>query len=275
MISGFLVLLGLLLGLILGKLIYQDRYRKKYRQEHMNSLNCHFLPADKTEFYAVTIATNISPQSERLLKSLHRNSIDTSILAVGCKWQGFGNKIFWLREYFSALDLLIDSDPIILFVDAYDVINLAPRAELLEKFRSFDSPIVVGAEKSCWPNPADAPLFPHQEKPFRFLNAGCIIGYKSAISKCIAKFAISPMDSEQGAWTKAFLSGEDNIKIDYDGKLFFNLHGADLSDYEVTGLERGRWTLTHSRETPCIIHGNGPSGIVLNRMYPVDGRSLD
>ena len=274
MTSGFLMLVGLFLGLALGKMIYQNRYRKKYRQEHMNSLNCHFLPSNRTEFYAVTIATDISPQSKRLLKSLHRNNIEASILAVGCKWQGFGNKIFWLREYFATLDLLTDLDPIILFVDAYDVINLAPRAELLEKFRSFDCPIVVGAEKNCWPNPAEAPLFPNQEKPYRFLNAGCVMGYKSAISSCIAGFSISPMDSEQGAWTKAFLCGENKIKIDYDGKLFFNLHGADLSDYEATGTEGGRWRLTHSRETPCIIHGNGPSGKVLNSIYPMDARKL-
>lgn len=267
-ILALLIALTLVLGVLLGKVIYQNRYRRKYRQEHMNSLNCHFLPSNGTEFYAVTIATSLTPQANRLIQSLSTSGIDLHLLALGCKWQGFGNKVFWLREYFKVLEASYSSDPIVLFVDAYDVVNLASAEEILAKFKSLDTRVVVGAEKSCWPRAEDACRFPNQNEKYKFLNAGCVMGYRSDLAKIINTFALTPADSEQGAWTKYFLENPGSIKIDYGGSLFFNLYDAEMDDYVPPTKPGDRWFLSYSGEFPCLIHGNGPSGLLLDKVHP-------
>lgn len=77
-------------------------------------------------------------------------------------------------------------------------------------------------------------------------------------------------DDDQLYFTKAFLDAnlrkKLKIKLDHESEIFQNLHGASgdvrVSYNEATGEYFVKNVVTDN--VPCVIHGNGPSKVLLN-----------
>ena len=66
------------------------------------------------------------------------------------RWPGGGQKVNLLRPVLEAWRE--SNDVVVMFVDSYDVIFTAGEAEILAKFRDFNSRVVFSAEPFCWPD---------------------------------------------------------------------------------------------------------------------------
>ena len=58
--------------------------------------------------------------------------------------------------------------------DAFDVLLLSTASDIMEVFRSFNAPLVFGAELGCAPDMGSMVMYdkPRRGQPFRFLNSG-------------------------------------------------------------------------------------------------------
>lgn len=94
-------------------------------------------------------------------------------------------------------------------------------------------------------------------------------GYASDVYEML-KTPIKNKEDDQLYYTKAFLDtslrGKLKIKLDYESEIFQNLNGAS-SDVRITYNEASGEYFVKNAVTdtvPSLIHGNGPSKIILN-----------
>lgn len=64
---------------------------------------------------------------------------------------GGGQKVLLLRKELE--NHKDDTEKIIMFTDAYDVLFNADEEKILEQFRQFNARVVFSAEGFCWPDP--------------------------------------------------------------------------------------------------------------------------
>lgn len=137
---------------------------------------------------------------------------------------------------------------------SYDVVILADSQTILKKFIDFNASIVIGAEKSCWPDITLADQYPPIDSVdgYKFINSGglvfllkkCIekksnltfyllgiIGYADQLYKLLSMKTIKDLDDDQLHLTKLYLTPEIrdklNIKLDSHAHLFQNLYAME------------------------------------------------
>ena len=249
----------------MGLVAAKKRYRNRYKQESSQVLNCILVPPIAPSLVGYTVATHGSRELRRLSQSFRRGGIPLLILGYGCKWQGFGNKILWLKEQLSKQNL--SKAHIVLFVDAYDVINLGSAAEIVAKFTRFGSDLVISGEKGCHPDPQLAREFDSNAPPFRYPNSGGYIGYSSAVMEMLNSAEISPHEDDQRFVSRYVIQNPRKCSIDTNCEIFLPLFDVVASDLELTNDEQ-RVLLRDKGTQPCILHGNGPSKLLLDELFP-------
>jgi hypothetical protein len=143
--------------------------------------------------------------------------------------------------------------------------------EILKKFKSLDARVVFGAESFCWPDKSLQEKYPKvSEKEKRFLNSGAFIGYANDIYEIISFVPIEDNDDDQLYYTQIFLNKElrdkHRIKLDTFSTIFQNLNGA-VSEISVsTDANEIVLSNTMTNTNPSVLHGNGASKLVLNRL---------
>ncbi|KAL7077406.1 hypothetical protein ACQ4LE_003240 [Meloidogyne hapla] len=231
------------------------------------------------ELLLVTIATEETDGLKRLQKSAEYFGHDLKVFGLGEEWkgghmnfEGGAQKIRLLRENLLPYK---DDDLIVLFTDAYDVlINSNSETILRTFFASFpESKILFGAESFCWPDQSLSAKYPPVVFGERYLNSGMFIGYIKEILKML-KMAedqnIADNDDDQLFYTKLFLNENirNDLKIGLDSLsiIFQNLNGAQ--EFVSIRNENNEAIIYNSlyNTYPLILHGNGPSKIVLNQL---------
>lgn len=144
-------------------------------------------------------------------------------------------------------------DDILLFVDAYDVIFNKNSSDLLIKyFKEYGSGILLGAEKTAWPD--ENKIFDLDLKlgKNRYPNSGFVIGYFKFFKKIFNENLIEKERDDQAFWGKMYAKyrKEDLIKIDHKQKLVLN----DIYDHKDA----------NAFSAP-IIHANGYSNSISKR----------
>ncbi len=268
------VFVGALIGLGIGFVLAKSRYRKKYKQEHSNVLNCAtFWPSSKAggnRLHVFAVATHQTNELHRLVRSFNEiGGVPIEIIGLGCKWQGFGNKPLWLKE--KILQSGLRPDDIVLFTDAYDVVCQADLSTLVPKFRSFNKPLVFGAERGCHPNSSLADQFPQSPTSMRYTNSGGFVGYAGEILRMIDQSGIRPHEDDQEMACQYTIRYPDRVGLDYRAEIFLNLFDLKANDLEfvqVVGTKENRayrWRETGSM--PLILHGNGPAKNLLSTIH--------
>jgi len=174
---------------------------------------------------------------------------------------GGGQKVNILKN---TIKDMVD-DTLVIFTDGYDVLYNEGLNVILDKFKEFDTKVLFGAEISCWPNDDLKYDYPEVDSPLKYLNSGVIIGYVGELKK-ITEESIEDADDDQLYYTKKYLSGEFDIKLDHGCKVIQNLSG--FNEVEINKI-KSKLRNTAFKTIPCIIHGNGDVNVKMSlyRMF--------
>lgn len=218
------------------------------------------------KFHVCTVATYRHPNLEKLIKSCEKHQIYLEILALGHPYFGNGTKFIHMKQYLDTLN----NDDIVMFVDAFDVLIVANKRKILRKFLRENSPFIMSAELNCAPHTHLASSYPPAPTPFKYINTGSFIGYVKNIKKWLkALEPISPKECDQGQATLHYLKDPKNtthFTLDYYCRLFLPLFMVDEKDVKIdTENEIVECLITHSY--PCVIHANGSSFNIWNKVY--------
>lgn len=211
-------------------------------------------------------------------QSLKGHEVVTINYQADQPWDGFSMKPKWL--YRAIKEKLIDSDHLI-FTDSWDVVWAAEPKEVMERFFSFDTDIVVNAERNMFP--ADyAEGFAKLTAPtdWRYLNSGFIVGKTEAVLTCLEAMDLPNVKGDhydverkcmehpddQRMWQKTFLDQPVPIALDYYCALSQTMHEADMTIFDFSG-ERVKNVVTNSY--PCVFHLNGSAKDKLHIRNPV------
>ncbi|CAN7987400.1 unnamed protein product [Ixodes pacificus] len=220
-----------------------------------------------------TVASEETDGYKRFARSAEVYGLKPKVLGMNQEWlggdmargMGGGYKVRLLRK--AAVDYKDDTSVILMFVDSYDVLFAAGAKEILKKFYKFNTNVLFSAEGFCWPDNSLASSYP-TAKGNRFLNSGGIIGYAPQIYEIVSSAELEDEADDQLFYTKIYLN-EDlrkkwGIKLDHRAEIFQNLNGA-VGDVELLGLDSEPYLHNSAFGTvPLVIHGNGPSKVVLN-----------
>lgn len=239
----------------------------------------------KENILAVSIATEETDGYVRYVRSLKKYNYEYEVYGLGVKWTGGdvklhtggGQKVNILKKELEKYKN--DEEKIILFTDSYDVIVTLEPEEVLAKFKTFHARVVFGAEDFCWPDinlKDDYPAVGKNEK--RFLNSGGIIGYATDLYDIVADSNLKDGDDDQLFYTKIFLNKPTRethrIKLDTKSVIFQNLNGAS---HEISIFHKDDHDLNIynnvTEQIPAVVHGNGGSKEVLNRLGNYIGRA--
>jgi len=144
----------------------------------------------------------------------------------------------------------------ILFLDATDTNFIKSPEGIIEKFKSLDCNIVMGAEKGLWPPTNYTHLYENKRiiNESKYLNSGTYFGYTDKIVyhlKDIIEKEYQTGIDDQGRWTIQYLLNDDII-IDQERNFFFSTldtkHSVKIEGSEISLLNLDA----------CIIHDNGP-----------------
>jgi len=213
----------------------------------------------RPELHVVTFATDESRLVD-LKQSCKNSGLEITII-MKATWNGYQDKILYIKEF---LQNIPETD-ILCFVDAYDVLGLCDKDEILKKFYSFNCELVIGAELHCYPewNKQQYPQVKSSTN-YDYVNSGGYIGYKRAISKMFnwkpLNDAISMCSNDSGGdqnyVTLYYISNHstENILLDRECNIFQNMH---LVDWNEIYFRNGRVVNKILEKTPCFLHFNG------------------
>lgn len=232
---------------------------------------------DQADVLVLTVASNVTDGYKRYIRSAKIYGFADKITTLGLNqpWKGGnmlttggGYKINLLKK--SLKQYQNDDKKIIIFTDSYDVIFLAPLNEIVNRFKASGGRIIFSAEKYCWPDKSLSTKYPTTTRGEPYLNSGGFIGYASDIYKILKYSSIKDTDDDQLFYTKAYLDEElrekHKIKLDHHAEIFQNLNGA-IGDVELRFNENKAYLQnTLYDRVPLIVHGNGPSKIILNSL---------
>ncbi|XP_040283981.1 procollagen-lysine,2-oxoglutarate 5-dioxygenase 2 isoform X2 [Bufo bufo] len=230
------------------------------------------IPADK--LLVLTVATRETDGFHRFMQSAKHFNYTVKVLGNGLDWKGGdvansiggGQKVSFLKE---ALESIAEQDDlIVLFTDSYDVIFAGGPEELLKKFQQLNHKVVFSAEALIWPDKRLADKYPVVRSGKRFLNSGGFIGYLSNVKKIVQQWTLQDIDDDQLFYTKIYINQLQrehiNITLDHKSGIFQNLNGA--VDEVVLYFENGKARAQNTQydTLPVLVHGNGPTKILLN-----------
>jgi len=172
---------------------------------------------------------------------------------------GGGQKINEIIEAIKDMD-----NRLIVICDTYDLIPVAGREEIVEKFNRICGPnnIIISSELYCWPDKRLVSSYPKISSKYKYLNSGFIMGYSDHIYDIIKKDIIMDNDDDQLFFTKKYITGE-KIILDYDCQLAQTLCGESQNDVV---LHKNRIYNKYTNSYPSFLHGNGPAKAFLNHL---------
>jgi len=181
------------------------------------------------------------------------------------------------RIIYNAIKNGLISSKNIIFIDAFDVVLVDTVEVIMTKFKSFNSPVVIGAERNCFPQNfcKEYDRLPYTSS-FKYLNSGVIVGETEAILTVLEAMDAPnlPRDyhdnikgynhhfNDQAYYMDLYLRQPVKMQLDYDCTIVQNMQDVTDGDYILsqnsTVIPNGIINMeTHS--IPSIIHWNGSS----------------
>tara|TARA_B100000508_G_C11455876_1_gene276706 strand:+ start:1552 stop:2214 length:663 start_codon:yes stop_codon:yes gene_type:complete len=213
----------------------------------------------------LTIATKPHPILENIKKRVIQNKETIHILGenenrnIGWHDKGnFGLKIKLVQEFLT--DKELDDNELILFTDAYDVIYYGDFSAIIDKYNTFNKPIIFGAETTCSPDKRMIQYYFNINTKFPFLNSGLYIGKVWALKECLKDYKYNDQHDDQLFWTQTFFQHQDKIELDYNNNLFLNTYGIDIEEISIS-----KSSIYYKGNNPIFLHVNGPDKSDLNK----------
>jgi hypothetical protein len=210
----------------------------------------------------VTTANRPHKGLDRLRRSCERVGIQLQVYAKGGPYVGhIHNK---LQGLYRTLLVYGNDYDYVLYTDAFDTILTQPADEILRRFHAEDTPFLMSAEANCFPatprqKPEDYPPAPTR---YRFVNAGGFLVRIPYLMELLEKEKVTKLPGnrdDQGWWARVYLDRKYEMKLDHHCRIFQCLYRAksDVVFDPADGSIRN--TITGTR--PCVVHGNGSSGL--------------
>ena len=196
----------------------------------------------------------------------------SNLMAGNPDWDTSGpggrQKLEALQSWIAGLDQT-NARAIVLALDGYDTLALAPPDEVLRRYAELGSQIVIGGEMTCWPDKSleeallsyAAQGWPGETSEetaiYQFPCSGTIMGTARALGAELGSALRSEYQDDQLLLQKQMLSRDDRQmwRVDREAYLFQSLNGAD-------GHLEARAEGPYNVRTKCwpkIIHDNGPT----------------
>jgi hypothetical protein len=204
-----------------------------------------------SKYVVLTVATSINKYLEHLSHSVKRLGLDFAVIGLGQKWEGFGSKIIWTKQWLEANKHLGYTH--FFFVDGYDTAFL--KSPIVKYGKLFKDKIVFSAEKNCWPEPTLSQHYPDANSLFKYLNSGSYVSPVADWLEIVNRFEVSHADDDQLYFTKIFLQ-DKKIVLDYSCRIFQSYAFTDETDLKLIP-QWGAIKNLHSDSYPCIVHFNG------------------
>ena len=230
----------------------------------------------------VTIANHWPQQDYYCYNSLFKSIGDNEMLILGggeMEYTGLSDKP---RILYNAIKDGKIPEKNIIFIDAFDVVFADTVEGIMDKFNSFNSPIVIGAEKNCFPDNfrKEYDRLQHTSS-FKYLNSGVIVGETEAILTVLEAMDAPnlPRDyhdnikgynhhfNDQAYYMDLYLRQPVKMRLDYQCLIAQNMQDVTMDDIIIDVIESSnKATLARpvilNKETktkPSIIHWNGGS----------------
>lgn len=206
----------------------------------------------RNDIAVVTMTTKFDRGVYAFLDSCEKFRISPIILGWGLQWLGCCHK---LHVFLDALEEIKKHKKTVLFVDAYDSVFVDDIDSIMSEYDSIGHPLIYSAEKTCFPNPGKGPFHPESTTPWRYLNAGGIIGecenvYNSLLF--LRQINWNWWSIDQDYIMDYMFQNPNAIMLDTECRIFQNLHDShsalELGD-KVKNIVTNRF--------PKVIHGNG------------------
>lgn len=225
--------------------------------------------------YHIATVSNRTPHEyyylqKEFYKSLAGYEVTTIDYSGEHFWTGLATKPKWL--YRAIKENRFDGTHLI-FCDSWDLVFGANPDEVMKVYDTFASPVVISAEKNCFPgtykkefDELDIPA------PYSYVNSGVIIGEIEAILACLESMDLPnvPGDhfdavkqqqvnpEDQTLWQQTFLKQPVKITIDYNQAISQALHEHSVDDFDfaeqkirnkITGCHPRMWHFNGSAKT--------------------------
>lgn len=213
------------------------------------------IPLD--DFHVCTVATHDKNENlSKLIRSCRLHGIKLEILGMNRPWYGNGTKYLYVMEYLNTLQ----DHEIVLFVDGFDVLILADKKEILDKFLKLKVPFLMSTERNCYPLSERKHEFPPSPTSFAYLNTGGYIGYVGHLKQWFRDLGdIDPCQCDQKQTSLHFLK-DDNTKrfyhFDYNCEIFLSLAGVWKEEVNFDKRKQAVF-VNETRSFPCVLHANG------------------
>jgi hypothetical protein len=177
-------------------------------------------------FYIVTYTTH----SQGYFELLKQSCPDIIVLGFGEKWNGFYDRIKASVKFCKSKQ----PDDVICFVDGFDSIVLTSKEEILEKYKSFHTPLIFsqgGSAPTIFGKYIQDKLFGKCNNTR--LNAGLIIGTAESIIDFWRDIQENEDDQEYATQKCKKIN---YMKIDVEHKIFYNYSSADTINIKNNSL---------------------------------------
>lgn len=182
-------------------------------------------------------------------------------------WSANIRKIEQLSKHLESKKSNYKDDDIVIFIDAFDVLLNSNHDEVIEKFKSYDCDILLGAELNFYGQKKYKETFDevgpkNRKSNHRYINSGGYIGYVKYLKPFLKWVAEKGGErSDQKCFYKFFEknrhevgSKKINLKLDSYAKIFLNMH---LVSWDDICFKKGRVYNKALKNNPCFIHFNG------------------
>jgi GR25 family glycosyltransferase involved in LPS biosynthesis len=224
----------------------KTRKKRRTRKQKGGSEKIHY----------ITVSTKDTPDLQNLIKSAKKNMWDLNVLGLemntselGHANKKFGMKLRLVKDYLSKCN----SEDILLFTDAWDVLVFGTKEEVLERYKKFNKSIIFNAEKFCWPDEGRKNEYDTLTEEFPFLNSGGYIGKVKDIARFLDNYNNEEDIDDQRFWTDQYMKNRDIIGLDHKNDIFICCAGNNIKDYSIENQK-----LKYKDRYPLILHANGP-----------------
>lgn len=213
-----------------------------------------------TSLHYITIATKPHPVLQKIQDTARMHGEKVHVLDTT------SNPMIALSLYLQTPTLR--PNDVILFTDPYNVALVGSQREILQRYKQFHSPIVIGGAHVCSPDADRASQYTATRgTPFPYVNSGLLIGRVWALRTCMAVSANEMEDTER-FWTNVYFKNRSLITIDTHAKLFLSCDGIQKKQILYDRFKRTLlYTETDTR--PLILHAKGADK---SHLYSVIGR---
>lgn len=212
----------------------------------------------KSSVKLITVATHLDGYMPWLKMSCERYSTPLIVLGYNEKWQGYAWKFKLMLDYLKKLD----SNDLVCFIDAYDVLLLRPLDEIEEyynKIVSLTNKKIIIAEDISISNFVRFSTYLIFDKcKNTLINSGTYIGKRDDIIIVLENIMnnFKSSDNDQVIITKYIVDNPEMFYIDCEKLLFLTINHPMQDILDNKDIHINNNNLEYFGNKPFFIHGN-------------------